>query len=505
MAIALIFIYTLSLVFIFGYSIIQLHLVFNYLKHHRRKSRDEPVPPVAKNDLPFVTVQLPIFNELYVVERLIDTVVQFDYPKDKFEIQVLDDSTDETVEISRKKVKECRQKGIDIHLVTREKRTGFKAGALEEGMKTANGEYIAIFDADFIPGRDFLARTVPYLFAEPEIGAVQTRWEHLNKKYSFLTRVQAFALDAHFTVEQQGRNAGGYFINFNGTAGIWRRECIDDAGGWQADTLTEDLDLSYRAQVKGWKFKYLEDFGSPAELPVTMNAVKSQQFRWSKGGAETGKKNIGLLWRSNIRLGQKIHGTAHLLSSLIFFCVVACSVLSVPLLLIKVTQPEYSKYFLLMTFFFISMVFLSVFYFCSLYRRAGSGFRAFVQLAGMFPAFLAMSMGISLHNALAVLEGVLGFKSPFIRTPKFNLSASSSAKNKGWKTNKYLDKKISLLTVMEGFLSLYFFVGAAFAIYAKEFGLLPFHLMLTAGFGLVFYYSLKHSLAARKKGGDIPL
>ena len=495
MEIALMIIYTLSLAFIFIYSIAQLHLVIKYLKYHKRAGNEgSSVPIAADKDLPFVTVQLPIFNELYVVERLIDTVARFDYPGDKFEIQVLDDSTDETVEISRSKVAEWRQKGINIELVTRKQRTGFKAGALQEGLKTAKGEFIAIFDADFVPAKDFLKHTIPYFLADPKIGVVQTRWEHLNKTYSFLTRVQAFALDAHFTIEQKGRNAGGYFINFNGTAGVWRRACIDDAGGWQADTLTEDLDLSYRAQVRGWKFTYLEDFGSPAELPMVMNAIKSQQFRWTKGGAETAKKNIGLIWSSKIRLGQKLHGTAHLLSSTVFLCVLMCSLLSIPLLLVKNSMPSYATYFILMSFFIISLIFLGIFYYCSIFRRFKSRFRAFGHFIAMFPIFLAMMMGISLHNALAVLEGLLGFKSPFIRTPKFNLSS----KNKTWKSNKYLKKSISLLTVVEAFLSVYFLSGIAIAFYFTDYGLLPFHLMLTLGFGAVFYYSMKHSYSSLK-------
>jgi cellulose synthase/poly-beta-1,6-N-acetylglucosamine synthase-like glycosyltransferase len=496
MAIALIIVYTLSLVLIFAYSMMQLHLVISYMRFHRKKrGRNAPddIPEMADEDLPPVTVQLPVFNEMYVVERLIDRVAHFDYPADKLEIQVLDDSTDETVELSRKKVAEWKQKGIDIKLLTRKERTGFKAGALQEGLKTARGEYVAIFDADFVPKIDFLKRTVPHFFQDPKLGAVQTRWEHLNKSYSLLTRVQAFALDAHFTVEQQGRNAGGYFINFNGTAGIWKRECIEDAGGWQADTLTEDLDLSYRAQIKGWKFKYLEHVTSPAELPLAMSAIKSQQFRWTKGGAETARKVLRQIWSSDIRLGQKLHGTAHLLSSSIFLLVLICSVLSIPVLLIKNALPEYSDYFLLMTFFVVSLMILSVFYYCSFYRRFHSRFRAFIYLAGMFPMFLAMSMGISLHNTVAVLEGYLGFKSPFIRTPKFNISSSAKSAAAGWRANKYLKRNLGRGTLAELFLAAYFLAGIVVGFLLHDYGLLPFHIMLATGFGLVSYYSVKHS------------
>lgn len=489
MAIALLIVYTLSLLFIFTYSLMQLHLVIIYLRFHKQQRNQTGQAAAEQTEWPAVTVQLPVFNEMYVMERLIDTVAGFDYPREKLEIQVLDDSTDETLEISRKKVSEWREKGVDIHLITRQERRGFKAGALEEGLKTARGEFIAIFDADFVPFPDFLKRTVPYFSDDPELGAVQTRWEHLNQGYSLLTRIQAFALDAHFTVEQQGRNAAGYFINFNGTAGVWRRRCIDDAGGWQADTLTEDLDLSYRAQIKGWHFKYLEDTVSPAELPMAMSAVKSQQFRWTKGGAETARKNLKRIWSSPITLGQKMHGTAHLLSSSIFIFVLICSVLSIPVLLIKNAAPQYSDYFLLMTFFLVSLMILGVFYYCSVYRRFDSRLEALAYLVKMFPVFLAMSMGISLHNTIAVLEGYFGFKSPFIRTPKFNVAANKE----NWRKNKYLKRKPGRGTLVEILLALYFFSGTVLAFILGDYGLFPFHFMLTMGFGAVFYYSVKHS------------
>ncbi|MGE5341109.1 MAG: glycosyltransferase [Candidatus Omnitrophota bacterium] len=489
----LISIYTLALILIFCYSLVQLHLVIKYVKFHKNKKAGlkPSIHSIMEKDLPFVTVQLPIFNELYVVERLIDNIAVFDYPREKFEIQVLDDSTDETVDISRRKVNEWKEKGINIELITRKERKGFKAGALSEGLKTAKGEFIAIFDADFVPERDFLKRTIPYLYNDPQLGVVQTRWEHLNKNYSILTKIQAFALDAHFTVEQQGRNAGGYFINFNGTAGVWRRQCIDDAGGWDSDTLTEDLDLSYRAQIKGWKFRYLEDIGSPAELPVAMNAIKSQQFRWTKGGAETAKKNISRIWHSKAKLGQKLHGTAHLLNSQVFLFTLICSVLSVPLLLIKNVMPSFSTWFALLSVFICCFIILGAFYYCSIYRRFESRMRAVGYLVSIFPLFLSMSMGISLHNTIAVLEGLLGFKSPFIRTPKFNVSKD----NKKWQENKYLDKKVSSRTMLEVILSLYFLFGAIIAFLIKDFGLFPFHTMLFAGFGMVAYYTVKHSRA----------
>jgi len=240
---------------------------------------------------PMVTVQLPLYNEQYVVERLIDTIAAFDYPKDRFEIHILDDSNDETLDIVKRKVEEYKAKGFQIEQILRPIRQGFKAGALKDGTIFAKGEFLAIFDADFMPRADFLKKTVPF-FQDPKVGVVQTRWEHINQNYSLITKLQALQLNVHFTVEQVGRMQGDYFLQFNGTAGVWRKSTIDDAGGWEADTLTEDLDLSIRAQMKGWKIKFLEEIGSPAELPAEMNALKSQQFRWMKGGAETARKML---------------------------------------------------------------------------------------------------------------------------------------------------------------------------------------------------------------------
>ncbi|HEX2899523.1 MAG TPA: cellulose synthase family protein, partial [Bacteroidia bacterium] len=323
MGIALLVIYFSALTFILMYSGVQVHLAILYTRFQKRlKKEHEALPAMpAGQDWPKVTVQLPIFNEMYVVERLIDAVAAFDYPADRLEVQLLDDSTDETVEITAQKVAEWKAKGLDIVHVHRSNRQGFKAGALKEGLMLAKGEFIAIFDADFLPHPDFLKKTIPH-FQDARIGVVQTRWEHINRNYSILTKLQAFALDAHFSVEQQGRNSMGYFINFNGTAGVWRRKAIDDAGGWESDTLTEDLDLSYRAQLKGWKFKFLENLDSPAELPAAMGAVKSQQFRWTKGAAETARKNLGKVLHAKLPLGTKIHATFHLLNSMLFVCIV---------------------------------------------------------------------------------------------------------------------------------------------------------------------------------------
>ena len=330
-----------------------------------------------------MTVQLPVYNELYVVGRLIDAACAMIYPKDKLEIQVLDDSTDETVDIGgRARRERYRKLGFDIKHVRRTNREGFKAGALKEGLTDARGEFVAIFDADFVPRQDFLLKTIPHFATDPKIGMVQTRWEHINADYSLLTRTQAMALDGHFVIEQAVRNKVGFFINFNGTAGVWRKECIVDAGNWQADTLTEDLDLSYRAQLRGWKFKYLNNVTSPAELPSEINALKSQQFRWTKGAIETARKMLPFVWSSDLPLKIKVHATFHLTNNLVFPFIVLAGVLNVPLVFIK-HAGGHEAYFTFMSIFvfaFIGLVpLLSVLAegrLCRLARSASSSSRS---------------------------------------------------------------------------------------------------------------------------------
>ena len=279
------FFYAMAILLIFFYGLAQLNLLFNYLKSKKTKKNHEKLDFSNPQEIPFVTIQLPIYNEKYVVKRLLNQIAILDYPIDKFEIQVLDDSTDDSISETNNIVLTIAATGINIQHITRTNRIGFKAGALKAGLVTAKGEFIAIFDADFLPEQNWLLKTVPY-FKNEKVGVVQTRWGHINRNYSILTKIQAFALDAHFTLEQVGRNSKLHFINFNGTAGLWRKKCIIDAGNWESDTLTEDLDLSYRAQLKKWEFVYLEDVVTPAELPAILSAARSQQFRWNKGGAE---------------------------------------------------------------------------------------------------------------------------------------------------------------------------------------------------------------------------
>ena len=489
---ALIILYGLFLSFIFCYSIIQLSLVIRYKFWHKRNTDRQIAMGEAygdKEDYPKVTVQLPVYNELYVVERLIEAVAQLEYPHDKMEIQVLDDSSDESFELAARKIQEVKHRGLNIKHIKRPDRVGFKAGALAFGLERAEGEFTAIFDADFIPERDFLMKTIPH-FRDESIGLVQTRWKHLNEDYSLLTQLQAFGLDAHFRIEQTGRNAGGHFINFNGTAGVWRNECIVDAGGWQSDTLTEDLDLSYRAQLAGWKFKYLESIGSPAELPAAMNALKNQQYRWTKGAAECAVKNLPkVLMKRKLGFRTKMHAIFHLMNSFIFICILATAMLSIPMLFIKFNSPEYGLLFKLASTFLLSFFILAYFYWVSMTHESKDKYKSFWEFILKFPLFLSVSMGMSLHNAIAVLEGYVGRKTPFVRTPKFNVNTREDS----IKGNKYLRRKLNPLTFVEGLLMLYFFSGIIFAFYLEDFGLLPFHLMLFFGFAFVFILSLKHS------------
>ncbi|HEX6890617.1 MAG TPA: cellulose synthase family protein [Chryseolinea sp.] len=383
-------VYLICMLYIFLFSISQLFLTWVYV---RRKSKTQKPLINVKFD-PLITVQLPIFNEKYVVERLIDAVASLDYPKNRLEIQILDDSTDETSEIILKKIASVRPLGLNIKFIHREDRSGFKAGALTHGLKVASGEFIAIFDADFLPAPDFLKNTIKH-FSDPEVGVVQTRWTHLNGDYSLLTKLQAFALDAHFSIEQSARNSVGSFMNFNGTAGIWRKECIESSGGWSFDTLTEDLDLSYRAQLKGWKFKYLQDITTPAELPVVMQAVKSQQFRWSKGAAETGRKLFGTVLQSDISPGKKILAFFHLFNSSVFIVVFIAALLSVPVLYIKDRHPDAGWMVNLSVIFFIGFLSIALFYWIATKQFNHNPWRVFLQ---RFPGFLIVSMGLSLHN-----------------------------------------------------------------------------------------------------------
>ncbi len=479
-------IYSLALVLIFFYSLAQLNLLINYLGYKRRNEIAPKFNLLDPKEIPYVTIQLPVYNEEYVMDRLLENIAKLEYPSSKLEIQVLDDSTDESVEATAIHIKKLQETGLDITHIRRTNRQGYKAGALKEGLEVAKGEFIAIFDADFLPASDWLKKTVIY-FKDKEIGVVQTRWGHINRDYSTLTRIQAFALDAHFTLEQVGRNAKGHFINFNGTAGIWRKECILDAGNWEGDTLTEDLDLSYRAQLKNWKFKYLEDVETPAELPVVISAARSQQFRWNKGGAENFRKTVSsVILAKNIPFKTKFHGVMHLLNSSMFLCVFIVAVLSIPMLYIKNSYGHLGWIFEVTSFFIVSTIILFVCYWFTYKSIQGSSFDNFIDYIKLFFTFFSIALGFSLHNSIAVLEGHMGKRSEFVRTPKFNLSNLKDS----WKTNKYLATKLSPNMILEAALMIYFLFGMYSAIPLNDFGLFPFHFMLFLGFGFVFFKSL---------------
>ncbi|OGX86724.1 cellulose synthase family protein [Hymenobacter glacialis] len=476
--------YGLCLMFMLGFSLAQWQLTRLARRAALAPLLPAPAPPAQ---WPRVTVQLPVYNELAVVARIIDAAAALDYPADRLHIQVLDDSTDESVALAAHRVAYHQDRGLRIDHVRRATRQGYKAGALAHGLTETEGEFVAIFDADFVPTPDFLRRTLPY-FDAPEVGVVQTRWGHLNESESLLTRLQAFGLNAHFLVEQVGRAAGGHFLNFNGTGGVWRRTCIEDAGNWQADTLTEDLDLSYRAQLRGWRFVYRPDIVAPAELPAHLAALKSQQYRWNKGAAETARKHLGRVWRSaSLPLATRVHATFHLLNSSVFAVILVMALLSVPLVWVRANRPEFRPVFQLAAGFLLTFVPLTYYYYTT-WRLAG-GRATGRWFAPQFLLFLAVSMGLALHNARAVAEGFWGRTTPFVRTPKqgsaaAGLLATRPARSRGaWPW-------------AESLLMLYFLGGLGAGLYYRDYGLLPFHLLLVVGHATLVWYAWRTGTAA---------
>ena len=488
-------VYGLCLVFMLGFSFSQWQLT----RLARRAAQAPPLPaPPTPAEWPTLTVQLPVYNERAVVERIIDAAAALDYPTDRLHIQVLDDSTDESMALAARRVAYYQNRGLRIDHVRRPTRQGYKAGALAHGLTETDSEFVAIFDADFVPEPDFLRRTVPH-FDGPDVGMVQTRWGHLNQEESLLTRLQAFGLNAHFLVEQVGRAAGGHFLNFNGTGGIWRRACIEDAGNWQADTLTEDLDLSYRAQLRGWRFVYCPDIVVPAELPAYLGAIKSQQYRWNKGAAETARKHLGRVWRdTRLPLATRLHATFHLLNSSVFTIILLMAVLSVPLVLVRASHPELKPLFHLATVFVLTFLPL-IYYYYTTWRLAGgaSTSRWFVP---QFLLFLAVSMGLALHNTRAVMLGFWGKATPFVRTPKQGSAvlagANSSERTASSQTQGPLPLAEALLTV-------YFTAGLAAGFYYDDLGLLPFHLLLVVGHATLTYFGLHQRWLA--VAGPVPV
>lgn len=451
-------------------------MAFLYYRHKYKL----PTPTKKLETLPRVTVQLPMFNELYVVERLIDAVCAIRYPRELFEVQVLDDSTDETQGIARARVEAWRKKGVDIVYIHRVDRTGYKAGALENGLKTAKGDFVAVFDADFVPAPDFLARTVPF-FADEKVGMVQVRWGHLNREFSILTQAQSLLLDGHFIIEHTARNRSGCFFNFNGTAGIWRKATIADAGGWQHDTLTEDLDLSYRAQLEGWRFVFLPEIISPAEVPVDMNAFKTQQHRWAKGSIQTAKKLLPRILKSDLPYEVKREAFFHLTNNIAYLLMVVLSVMMPISMLVRFKHGLYSTLLLDLPVFMSATASVSFFYVATA-RELGASWWGRLKL---LPFVMSLGIGMAVNQSRAVLEALLDKQSEFARTPKTGSEGRSVAAVK-----KTYRGKRSWAPFVELALGLYF-TGAAWYAWDKAiWSSLPFLLLFQFGFLYVGVTSL---------------
>jgi cellulose synthase/poly-beta-1,6-N-acetylglucosamine synthase-like glycosyltransferase len=433
----------------------------------------------AEGQLPFVTIQLPIFNEQFVIDRLIDAVCKLDYPRDRFEIQVLDDSTDETTGVAREIVERYARgfAGMEpqpIVYLHRSNRHGYKAGALDKGLDVAQGEFVAIFDADFVPPPQWVKQVIHH-FAEPEIGMVQTRWTHLNRNYSFLTQVEAILLDGHFVLEHGGRSRAGVFFNFNGTAGMWRRETISTAGGWQHDTLTEDTDLSYRAQLVGWQFKYLQDVECPAELPIEMTAFKTQQARWAKGLIQTGKKILPRVLKSNAPWHTKLEAWYHLTANISYPLMIVLSVLLMPAMIIRSWQGLLQMLLIDFPLFIASTMSVSTFYMVSqkeLYPK--SWYMSMLYI----PFVMALGgVGLTITNTKAVLEALFGVKSAFARTPKY------SVKKKGERSQaKVYRKRLGIVPWIELAIGCYFAWTVYYAITTENFFTVPFLVLFVFGY-----------------------
>ncbi|MEW5984899.1 MAG: cellulose synthase family protein [Acidobacteriota bacterium] len=445
-----------------------------YLVYVYMKNRDQVpgTPPLWEGEWPRVTVQLPIYNERYVVERLLGAAAKLNYPPDRLEIQVLDDSIDDTSAVAEVAVERLAAAGLDIKYYHRTNRVGFKAGALAAGMAIARGEFIAIFDADFCPGPDFLRRTIPY-FHDDRVGMVQARWGHLNRDYSLLTRAQAILLDGHFVLEHGGRNRAGHFFNFNGTAGVWRRRAITDGGGWQHDTLTEDLDLSYRTQLRGWKFLFLPDVVAPAEVPVEMNAFKSQQHRWAKGSIQTCLKLLPGILQSNLPFGVKAEAFFHLTANFNYVLMSVLSILMFPSMVIRYNMGWYEMLLIDLPLFFAATFSVVNFYVVS-QRELYADWTVRLRY---IPLLMSIGIGLAVNNTRAVIEALLGRQSAFARTAKYGVESSADE----WAAKRYR-QTFSVQSLIEIALGLYFTMTVFYALANGIYGTLPFLVLFQAGF-----------------------
>lgn len=460
------------------YGIHRYHLVFLYLKH-----KDRTAHPNAKlEEKPRVTIQLPVYNEMYVVERLVEAACRVRYPRELLEIQVLDDSTDRTAEIAAASVRKYRETGFNIHHVHRANRKGFKAGALENGLNFATGELIAIFDADFIPPPNFLEDVVDY-FSDPQVGMVQARWGHINREYSLLTQVESVILDGHFIIEHGGRHFSGRFFNFNGTAGIWRRTAIEGAGGWQHDTLTEDTDLSYRAQMAGWKFLYLPQIVCPAELPVEMNSFKSQQARWAKGLIQTAIKLLPRILRSDLPWKIKIEAFFHLTANICYPLMIALSFLLLPAMIVRFNQGWFQMLSVDLPLWLASTASVSTFYLIS-QKELYPDWRVRLRY---LPFLMSVGIGLSVSNSKAVMEALLGIKSSFKRTPKYRIESRKDR----WVTKKYL-RRTGVMPLFELSLGAYFALVVFYAFVNQNYPTIPFLMLFVVGFTYMGLMSIVH-------------
>jgi cellulose synthase/poly-beta-1,6-N-acetylglucosamine synthase-like glycosyltransferase len=487
--------YFVVMVILAFYGIHRYQLVWLYYRNKRKAAHSsEPPAHFPEDQLPFVTVQLPIYNEQFVIDRLIDACCRIDYPRDRFEIQLLDDSTDETTVVAESIVQRYATgaEGLPpqpIHYIHRTNRHGYKAGALEEGLKVAKGELVAIFDADFVPPPDWLRRVV-HQFTDPGIGMVQTRWTHLNRNYSFLTQVEAILLDGHFVLEHGGRSRAGVYFNFNGTAGMWRRTAIDEAGGWQHDTLTEDTDLSYRAQLKGWKFKYLQDVECPAELPIEMTAFKTQQARWAKGLIQTSKKILPSVLKSDAPFHTKLEAWYHLTANISYPLMIVLSTLLMPAMIIRSYQGWVEMLLIDFPLFMASTMSISSFYLASqreLFPR--TWYKTFLYL----PFLMSLGIGLTITNTKAVLEALFGIKSAFARTPKYRVMK----KGEKHQAKKYR-KRLGIIPWIEILIGCYFTATVWYAISTENYFTVPFLLLFVIGYWYTGLLSLFQGLFERR-------
>jgi cellulose synthase/poly-beta-1,6-N-acetylglucosamine synthase-like glycosyltransferase len=467
---ALLIPYFIVLIVLAAYGAHRYWMVYLYYKHKKNKTTE---PADHFSELPRVTVQLPIFNEQYVVDRLLDAVCRLDYPKEKLDIQLLDDSTDETVEVARILVDRYAALGHPVTYLHRDNREGYKAGALAEGLKTAKGEFVAIFDADFVPPPDFLLKCIHH-FTDPKVGMVQTRWTHINRNYSVLTEVEAILLDGHFVLEHSARSRSGVFFNFNGTAGMWRRCAIDEAGGWQHDTLTEDTDLSYRAQLNGWRFVYLQDVECPAELPVEMTAFKTQQARWAKGLIQVSKKILPRVLASDASRSVKIEAFYHLTANLSYPLMIVLSVLLMPAMIIRFYQGWFQMLYIDLPLFMASTFSISSFYLVSQKELFP---KRWLRSLLYLPLLMALGIGLTITNTRAVLEALTGKQTAFARTPKYRVESKKDKVG----AKKYR-KRLGWVPWLELLIGTYFALTVFYAIDNENYFTVPFLLLFVIGY-----------------------